>query len=109
MPMSLESESAGGDGVGAAAWVRPAHDPGTDENPAGSSPAAQGQRAGTRPSASSQSNTSKFHRRNIVIATALLVANGHLSFPASLRSPPWPTAFHGALSSLSCSIVFKHQ
>lgn len=104
MPVSLESRWAGGNVVGAAAWVRPARDPGTCENLEGSSTTGQGPGAGTQLSTSSQQlNTSKFHRR-IIDTPALLVANGRFSFLASPRSPPWPAAFHGALSSLSCSI-----
>lgn len=98
MPLSLGSGSAGGNVVGAAAWVRPARDPGTCENLAGSAAAGQGPGTGTHLSTSSQQlNISKYHRQ-IIDSPALLVANGHFSFPASKKPPvangfPWSLLF----------------
>lgn len=84
--------------VGAAAWVRSAHDPGTCEKPEGSSAAGQGPGTGTHLSTSSQQlNIFKSHRQ-IIDSPALLVANGRFSFPASEKPPmakgfPWSSLF----------------
>lgn len=90
VPVPLESSSAAGrcDGRGCTGQSWYPWDP---------------SRTGPRDTSLPARTLQHLHRR-VRDASALPGAGGCFSFPASLRSPPWPRAFHGAPSSFSCSI-----